>query len=342
MQLSLIQSIDELTNLSTEWNELLACCSASRVPFLRNEYQRVWWSTLGGGEWESGDLFTVIARQENGDLAGVAPLFLTRNRSGEPALMLLGSIEISDYLDFIVSPSLADEFAEALLLFLASDSAPRWKIVDLYNILEDSPALEALLKAASKFGWNFYVEKLQPCPYIPLPGDWETYLGGIDKKQRHEIRRKMRRLETYTEPTRWYIVSDPLQLDEEITAFFQLMSEDPEKNSFLTVKMRDQLRLSMHAAFDAGWLQLVFMEIAGRKAASYLNFDYAGHIWVYNSGFSSEFRELSPGWVLLSNLLKWANDNKRLAFDFMRGGEDYKYRFGAVDRHVLRVCLSPG
>ena len=26
-----------------------------------------------------------------------------------------------------------------------------------------------------------------------LPGDWETYLAGIDKKQRHEIRRKMRR-----------------------------------------------------------------------------------------------------------------------------------------------------
>src|SRR4030042_916931 len=138
MQLSLIQSIDELTALSTEWNDLLACCSASHVPFLRNEYLRVWWSTLGGGEWDSGDLFTVIARQENGELAGVAPLFFTNNRSGEPALMLLGSIEISDYLDFIVSPSLANEFAEAMLLFLASDSSPRWKILDLYNIFDNS------------------------------------------------------------------------------------------------------------------------------------------------------------------------------------------------------------
>lgn len=341
MQLSLIQSIDELTTISNEWNDLLACCSASHVPFLRSEYLRVWWSTLGGGEWDSGDLFTVIARQENGELAGVAPLFFTNNHTGESALMLLGSIEISDYLDFIVSPSLADEFAEALLLFLGSDPSPRWKILDLYNILEDSASLDALLKAASKFGWKFDVEKLQPCPYIPLPGDWETYLGGIDKKQRHEIRRKMRRLEAHTEPTSWYFVSDPLRLDDEITAFFQLMSEDPEKKSFLTGKMRDQLRSCMHAAFDAGWLQLVFMEIAGRKAASYLNFDYAGHVWVYNSGFSSEFRELSPGWVLLSNLLKWSNENQRLAFDFMRGGEDYKYRFGAVDRHVVRVRLSP-
>ena len=48
------------------------------------------------------------------------------------------------------------------------------------------------------------------------------------------------------------------------------------------------------------------------------------------------FRELSPGWVLLGNLLQWANENKRTSFDFMRGDEDYKYRFGGISRHVVR------
>lgn len=341
MQLSLIQSINELTSLSAEWNHLLDCCSASHVPFLRSEYQRVWWSTLGGGEWESGELHTVIARQENGELAGIAPLFTTRDISGSRILSLIGSVEISDYLDFIVSPSLVSEFTEALLNFLAAESDPHWDVLDLVNLPEDSPSLDALLSAASKLGWSYYLEKLQPCPYIPLPGDWETYLAGIDKKQRHEIRRKMRRLESSTEPARWYIVDDPVRLDEEISSFFELMAFDPQKQRFLTELMCQQLRSSMHVAFEAGWLQLAFMEIAGQKAAAYLNFDYAGHIWVYNSGFNPRFRELSPGWVLLAELLKWANENGRLAFDFMRGGEEYKYRFGAVDRHVLRIRLSP-
>ena len=75
------------------------------------------------------------------------------------------------------------------------------------------------------------------------------------------------------------------------------------------------------------------------KAAAYLNFDYAGHIWVYNSGLNFEMREVSPGWVLLGYLLQWANQNQRGHFDFMRGDEEYKYRFGAIDRHIVRVKM---
>ncbi len=117
-----------------------------------------------------------------------------------------------------------------------------------------------------------------------------------------------------------------------------LMAQDPEKQRFLTQAMRTQMRDAVHAAFKDGWLQLAFMEVDGQKAAGYLNFDYAGHIWVYNSGLNFTLRELSPGWVLLGYLLKWANENQRRAFDFMRGDEDYKYRFGAVDRFHRAVA----
>jgi CelD/BcsL family acetyltransferase involved in cellulose biosynthesis len=101
--------------------------------------------------------------------------------------------------------------------------------------------------------------------------------------------------------------------------------------------MRRQLRLACRAAFENGWLQLSFLEVEGRKAAGYLNFDYLNRIWVYNSGISRRFHELSPGWVLLGHLLQWANENQRLEFDFMRGDEAYKYRFGGVDKFVVRA-----
>jgi CelD/BcsL family acetyltransferase involved in cellulose biosynthesis len=50
--------------------------------------------------------------------------------------------------------------------------------------------------------------------------------------------------------------------------------------------------------------------------------------------------DISPGWVLLGHMLQWANEQKRIEFDFMRGNEEYKYRFGAIDRHVLRVQVK--
>lgn len=340
MHLEIINNLAGFTALENDWNDLLSCCSASHVPFLRHEYLKTWWKTLGGGEWSNGELFIVTGRRADKTLAGIAPLFLTKTAQGASSLMLLGSVEISDYLDLIVSETDLPEFIEALLDLLASEFSPAWQILDLYNLPELSPTLPALKLAAEKHGWNYSQEVLQPCPVITLPGDWEAYLASIDKKQRHEIRRKMRRAEESELPVRWYIVEDASKLEQETDDFLELMAQDTEKAGFLTLKMRAQMQDAVQAAFKAGWLQLAFLEVDGKKAAGYLNFDYAGHIWVYNSGLRFDYRELSPGWVLLGHLLKWANDNQRNSFDFMRGDEEYKYRFGAVNRFVMRASVQ--
>jgi CelD/BcsL family acetyltransferase involved in cellulose biosynthesis len=337
MQIEIIRTSADLEALKDEWNELLIQ-GASHVPFLRHEYLSTWWQTLGGGEWEHGELYVVTGR-ERSVLCGVAPLFFTHNREGEPALMLLGSIEISDYLDVIARPEHLSPFLNALLEHLSSPQAPSWRLLDWYNILEDSHTLPALNAAAEGMGWSYQQEPLQHCPYIPLPDEWEVYLEGLDKKQRHEIRRKMRRAEELYPPVRWYIVEDEDSLDEGIDGLLHLMSLDPEKDKFLTEVMRSQMRSAVHSAFQSGWLQLSFLKIGDENAAGYLNFDYGEHIWVYNSGLNFAHGKLSPGWVLLAYLIQWAIDHKRKAFDFMRGDEDYKYRFGAVDRRVMRTIV---
>lgn len=336
MQYELIRNLPEMSALAAEWNELLAG-SASHVPFLRNEYLSTWWQTLGGGEWSQGELCVITARQE-GQLAGIAPLFFTTNREGEPALMLLGCIEISDYLDLIAPAQTLQPFVDGLFDYLSGLRTPAWRVLDWWNFQSTSPTLPVLEAAAARKSWRYTPELLQHCPYIPLPGDWEVYLAGIDKKQRHEIRRKMRRLEVEI-PSRWYIVEDESILDAEVEAFMDMMAQDLNKRRFLTEAMRVQFHLSMREAFRAGWLQMAVLEIAGEKAAGYINFDYLNSIWVYNSAINFKFREQSPGWVLLGYLLQWANEHKREVFDFMRGDEDYKYRFGGVDRRVVRTII---
>jgi CelD/BcsL family acetyltransferase involved in cellulose biosynthesis len=336
MQFEAIQTSDQFTHLASEWDELLQK-SASHVPFLRHGYLKIWWKTLGGGEWTDGDLYVVTARHPDGALAGIAPLFYTKNRDGEPALLFLGSIEISDYLDVICPKVDLQIFIDELLEFLSKPEAPAWKVLDLYNILDQSPTLPALQQSAQKCGYAFINEPMQHCPYIPLPGDWETYLNSIDGKQRHEIRRKMRRAHDHYLNVRWYIVEDEEKLDPYVDAFIALMAQDPRKERFLTPSMRQQMRETMHLAHREGWLQLSFIEIGGEKAAVYFNFDYLNRIWVYNSGLDRQYWDLSLGWVLLTNLLQWSNENKRQAFDFLRGEEEYKYRFGAIDRRVVRA-----
>jgi CelD/BcsL family acetyltransferase involved in cellulose biosynthesis len=47
--------------------------------------------------------------------------------------------------------------------------------------------------------------------------------------------------------------------------------------------------------------------------------------------------ELSPGWVLLAQVIQWCCEHGRYEFDFMRGNEEYKYRFGGANKYVMRV-----
>ncbi len=342
MDFEIIADEEAFAAMQTAWNGLLER-SATRVPFLRHEYLFPWWETRGGGEWDAASRLRIIAaREEDGTLAGIAPLFLA-SHGGEPGdtLAFLGALEISDYLDFIVPPERLPAFVPALFDFLSAE-VPGWKAFDACNLLENSPARPLLAAEAARRGWNFVEEPLQPAPCVLLPETWEAYLAGLKKKQRHEIRRKLRRAAAYESPVRWYAVSDEDTLDDEVEAFLHLMAYDPAKESFLSEVMRSQMRRMVHAAFRAGWLQLAFLEVGGEKAAAYLNLDFDNQLWVYNSGLNPAYRHLSPGWVLLAHIIRDAIARGRTALDFMRGDEAYKYRFGGQDRFVWRARLERG
>jgi CelD/BcsL family acetyltransferase involved in cellulose biosynthesis len=337
MEFKLHTQFENLEPLAREWDALLAE-SVTDTPFLRFEYLRDWWQTLGGGEWPQAEL-AVVTANESDRLVGIAPLFQAINRDGQPALLLLGSIEISDYLDLIVRPADLPRFVSGLLDFLASNLPDSWRALDWYNLPEASATLPALEEESVKRGWTFTRETYQPAPYIPLPADFDTYLAGIDKKQRHEVRRKMRRAAEHEVPVRWYLVEEESTLESEMDAFFALMMQDPAKEKFLTEPMQRQMLATARSALRGGWLWLAFLEVGGKKAAGAFNFDYDDRLWGYNSGVNRDFIELSPGWILLAYTLQWACEHGRKEFDFMRGNEEYKYRFGAKDRLVMRGKL---
>jgi CelD/BcsL family acetyltransferase involved in cellulose biosynthesis len=320
------------------WNALVEQ-SIADTPFSRYEYLREWWQTLGGGEWprESAELLLVSA-SENDQLMGIAPLFIA-DYHDQHALMLVGSIEISDYLDLIVREQDLTHFLSELLDFLSSSQAGKWSALDWYNLPDTSPTLAALKAEAEKRGWDHHEEIYRPTPRIPLNGSFEEYLARIDKKQRHEIRRKMRRAAESEKNVRFTIVNGTENIDSEINAFFDLMVQDSGKEDFLHPAMREQMTVTIQNAHKYGYLWLAFLEVDGVKTAASLNFDYKNKLWGYNSGVSREHMELSPGWVLLAHTIQWCCDNGRYEFDFMRGDEEYKYRFGGVNQHVMRVKI---
>ncbi len=337
MEYTLLKDFSSVS--ASDWNTLVEA-GISDTPFLRHEILSQWWKTLGGGEWKEADL-VLISASENGNLIGIAPLFKA-DYDGRLALLLVGSVEISDYLDLIVRLEDLPRFLTGLIDFLIRSELFEGLAFDWYNLVESSPTLAALKAESENRGWTYHEEIYRPTPRIALNSDFEAYLAGIEKKQRHEIRRKMRRAAESEVPIHFYILEDASALESEMEAFFQLMAQDSNKAGFLKPAMREHMSAIIRSAFSQGYLWLAFLTVDGVKAAAALNFDYKNKLWGYNSGVSHDFMELSPGWVLLSHQLQWACEHGRYEFDFMRGDEEYKYRFGGVNKYVMRAILTLG
>lgn len=338
LNLEIIRSEADWDNLAEEWNQLLPG-SVSNVPFLRYEFLSSWWQHRGGGEWtEAESLYILAARDEHGALAGALPLFISKNHAGERALILLGSMEIADFLDVLVRPDQLDPFLDIALAHLVSAEAPDWASIELYNLLEDSSSLPALQNAADKVGLKFSSERLQPAPLISLPDDFDTYLESLDSRYRRELTRKMRNAMGYFIPVSVEKVEDDLPAAME--DFFSMMREEAHKEAFLTKKMEAQMQALAAGALENVWLDLRFLIVGRDRAAGYLNFIYDNRMWVYNSAKAEKFAALSPGISLMGLLVQEAIEQGIVEFDLMRGDEGYKYQLGGVDRWVVKAAIK--
>jgi CelD/BcsL family acetyltransferase involved in cellulose biosynthesis len=322
--------------LAEEWTDLLGR-SLTNSFFTTPQWQEIWWQHFGGDL----DLVVLLARDEAGTLVGIAPLYAFE-QEGQRILQLVGGVEVSDYLDFIIDREWEEAVYRAFLMFLQEEQAPDWQVLDLHCLPGDSPTRTDLLCGICEECCPGAVEaqEQEAAPYIPLPDDWEVYLANLDKKQRHEIRRKMRRAARETQ-VEWYRVQDQDRLEKEVEIFLQLhRASHPEKDAFMTPQMEAFFRDMAQVTLEAGWLSLYTIKMDDNPVASMWCFDYGDDLLVYNSGYDPSWRpELSSGIVLLSYCIQDAIERGKKRFDFMRGDEAYKYRFGAVHAAVYRLII---
>ena len=120
-----------------------------------------------------------------------------------------------------------------------------------------------------------------------------------------------------------------------------MQASGPEKAAFLSPQMHAAFGDILRVTQAAGMLGLCFLELEGRRLAAYAYFSMGETIYLYNSGYEpGAYALLSPGWVLLAQLIERAIESGHRRFDFMRGDETYKYRFGGEDERVFCLTIS--
>jgi CelD/BcsL family acetyltransferase involved in cellulose biosynthesis len=332
MQTTIYTQPSAFDQLAAEWDDLLER-SVNAPFFMGHLYQQTWWQHLGND-----DLALIAIRTDPGQLVGLAPLYGKINAAGQRELTFVGCMDVSDYLDFLVDRDYVEPVYQALLDRLDNLA---WDKLYLCSLPHHSITHTRLAQAVTQRGWQAMVTQQDVCPVITLANDWEAYLAGIDKKQRHEIRRKIRKIETEAQ-TRWYTVESSQAVDGAMAVFIELHQKSTrDKEDFWNDSLIGFFKSLAHRLAEAGWLKLFFIEVNGQPAAAMLCFDYQNEFLLYNSGFDPErFAQLSPGNVLTAYTIQEAIRLGRGRYDFLRGNEVYKFRFGAVAEPVYDLTVQ--
>jgi CelD/BcsL family acetyltransferase involved in cellulose biosynthesis len=316
------------TSLRPEWVELEERAAEDNI-FLTYLWQHSWWQDLGEGELD------IVTFRDGRKLVGLAPTYRERV-GGFPAVRFGGGLEVSDYLGILVEPGYEPAVGRAFLEHCLESPG---LVMDFHFLRSDGVTVRLLTAAARDMDRRYNLEDEEVSPRIELHGDWQTYIAGLGKKDRHELRRKRRRLE---EAGGWVIAeSRPETLAADLESFFDLHAKSSRaKEDFLT---DDVKRFFRHICFhlqEAGWLSLRSLDFHGRPVAAVLGFVYRGRLLLYNSGYDPAETALSPGFVLMSEEVRLAMEEGMSEVDFLRGNEKYKYDLGAQDRQLVHLTVE--
>ncbi|GAB4573480.1 MAG: hypothetical protein Kow0077_15940 [Anaerolineae bacterium] len=255
----------------------------------------------------------------------------------------LGAEAAADHLDFIVEKGVERPVINAILDVLWRNRV-RWDVLSFSGIPEESDTPEILRER--QWPWQALPEEV--CPRVLLPADWDTYFMSLSRRKRKEQRRFRRQLdERFPGAWRWKQVQDPEGVRETLDAliaFHQAKWEALDKPGAFASSTAVAFHHALAQAFlSRGWLRLFRLDIEGRTVAALYTLAYRGCVYDFVSGFDFDFADYSPGQVLTEISLQEAINAGYRCYDFLRGDEQYKFRWGAEAVHDvgLRWIASP-
>jgi CelD/BcsL family acetyltransferase involved in cellulose biosynthesis len=348
------------------WDRI-AARSPWATPFSSWAFQRAWWDGYGENAHEE-TLVVCSDGAANGDPIAIVPLMHrheveasdevthTTIRHGRPRgltpvpasakAVFFGASYHADYATVLAAPADLPTAAAAVADYLASPASSDWDAVDLRRLRCADPTGDTLAAALGAReianGWTLNVDREDACPVVTLPDvdDIEAYLATLGKKERHEVRRKVRRAQGVGE-IRLRESTDPLgELDVFIDLHQKRWGAD---GLFPPTKGGDQSRVFIRRLFELfgpdGGLGLTFLTVGDRLIASGIHFDTADGLLFYNAGIDPDARDLSPGVVMTWAYIRRSLERGIRRFDFLRGDEPYKYEWGAVDEPIQRLLV---
>ncbi len=305
----LVMKTKKLSESEKIWDKVFQC-TPNQTPFLSYD-----WFSLLALHLQKKDPEVLVFWSED------VPVAIFPTMYENEKLTFIADERVTDICDMLYVSDYAKDIIEEFCSYVEVHG---WHI-DLFPLNGESPLFRYLPEIMNRVR----TADADPSPFLLLPGSWEEYLAGLDGKQRHELRRKLRKAEQVTLKE----VSV-----EQIGLLFDLMADSSEeKKEFLSEEMRNFFIAVAQVFSKRGWFRYKVAFSDGDKVGAILSFYHNRCVYLYNTGFDPAYAMLSPGIVSIALDIRSSIEAGDRCYDFLRGEERFKFDLGAQERFTKRI-----
>jgi CelD/BcsL family acetyltransferase involved in cellulose biosynthesis len=314
-----------IASLVPEWKTLWERIPDT-TPFQSPEWLLAWWDHFGN----SAPL--VLTARDGAKLVGVLALYRL-DEVGGCKLLPIG-ISVSDYVDALIDPGYPG-LAQSLLSVIANLQG--WD--ECY--IPDLRPSAALLSDALPDSLQIDRTCGQTCPVLTLPTAVEGLREAVPRKTLRDLRQARRRAAAVgTVAVGRADANNARAFMDELFRLHELRWQRKAEPGVCA----DPVVRSFHLAASArmlggGMVRLYLLRIGDAIAGAYYGFVAKGIAYAYLGGFDPDRAELSPGTQMVAHAIEEAVREGAREFHFLRGGEAYKYAWGAIDRPNTALTL---
>ncbi len=318
-----VDSFPKLLTFEERWNELLDSSKEDgfflSLPWLKN-----WWEVFGADY-----RLKCVTVREQGEVVGIAPLAIaTRGRFLHWRKLLFLGTGPSDRCGIVAKDDRQD-IHQAVWNYLKEQED--WDVIELRDMVSLNPTFQNVQLAFPA------AESISSkSPYIDVSCGYKPYLAELSKNMRYNLGRSRRKIEAAG--GQFITRKGNEECEEGIAMLKELSNARWESANVLKLpKMMDFAEKISKIRNEAGGTVFHSIDVHGKPIAIAMGFEDKNRYMYYLSGFDPEYAKMSPGYVLISEIIHENCQKGIKEVDMLRGTEDYKYRFNAVDRTQITM-----
>ncbi len=332
-RIDVIENVSDLRSLSAQWKQLNL-----PSPMQSPEWLLAWWESF---QTSNDALHVITVRNDSQELIGLAPWYRREGFASGSTMRFLGDGRAcSDFQSLLCRAGHETEVLTEIIQWLTNDHASRWDLLDLEGISASDPVMTEFQQAMSDRGHVTHVRQTLNTWRLSLEGGMDGVYKYFSKTQSRQLRNLINRFDKGDFALRHasqendkveYFISEVIRLHQ-----LNWVSAG-QPGCFASSQFRTFFESAMREMLAKDMAEILLLEREGRVVAANAWLVQNNIGFGYQCGRDPAEDAHRVGRIIQSVALRDNCQQGLVAFDFLRGDEQYKQQLRAVPTACQRL-----